>query len=138
MFPKAALPKAACPKAACPRTACQVTVTLTDADIPGALLNEPLEVHNVAVLKWWLLCRDIKLTSSCRKQQLIERYDKYRRVDGKFDDARGVFYLPGILYVQCRIREAKKEGVSVVDVDGSYLTRKIEKLKDSGVNTAPT
>ena len=37
----------------------------------------------------------------------------------------------------CRIREAKKEGVPVIAVDGSYLTRKIHKLQDSGVNTAP-
>ena len=51
----------------------QVTVALTEADIPGALLNEPLEAHNVAALRWWLLCRDIKLPSSCRKRQLIER-----------------------------------------------------------------
>ena len=51
----------------------QVIVTLTEADIPGALLNEPLETHNVAALKWWLLCHDIKLPSSCRKRQLIER-----------------------------------------------------------------
>ena len=39
--------------------------------------------------------------------------------------------------MQCRIREAKKEGVPVIDVDGSYLARKIQKLQDSGVNTAP-
>lgn len=37
----------------------QVVVILTEADIPGALLNEPLETHNVAALKWWLLCHDI-------------------------------------------------------------------------------
>ena len=50
----------------------QVIVTLTEADIPGALhalLNQPLEVHNVAALKWWIL---IKLPSSCRKRQLIQ------------------------------------------------------------------
>ena len=99
----------------------QVTVKLTEADIPGALLIEPLEVHNVAALKWWLLCHDIKLTSSCRKQQLIERYDKYRRVDAKYDDAHRVFYLPGILYIQCRIREAKKEGVPVSGWVLSYM-----------------
>ena len=39
--------------------------------------------------------------------------------------------------MQCRIREAKKEGVPVIDVDGSYLAQKIQKLQDSGVNTAP-
>ena len=53
----------------------QVIVTLTEADIPGALhalLNEPLEAHNVAALKRWLLCHDIKPPSSCRKRQLIQ------------------------------------------------------------------
>ena len=44
----------------------QVTVALTEADILGALLNESLEVHNVAALRWLLLCHDIKLPSSCR------------------------------------------------------------------------
>ena len=39
--------------------------------------------------------------------------------------------------MQRRIREAKKEGVPVIDVDGSYLARKIQKPQDSGVNTAP-
>ena len=50
----------------------QVIVTLTEADIPGALLNEPLEAHNVAALKWWLFCHDLKLPSSCRKRQVIQ------------------------------------------------------------------
>ncbi len=31
-------------------------VELTEADIPGAMLEEPLEAHNVVALKWWLLC----------------------------------------------------------------------------------
>ena len=50
----------------------QVIVTLTEADIPGGLLNEPLEAHNVAALKWWLFCHDLKLPSSCRKRQVIQ------------------------------------------------------------------
>ena len=37
-----------------------ISVTLTPADIPGALLNEPLEAHAVSALKWWLLCRGVK------------------------------------------------------------------------------
>ncbi len=32
-------------------------VELTDADIPGAVLEEPLEARNVVALNWWLLCR---------------------------------------------------------------------------------
>ena len=48
-------------------------VELTEADIPGASLEEPLDAHNVAALKWWLLCRGIKLQSSSRKKQLVAR-----------------------------------------------------------------
>ena len=44
-----------------------VNVELTEADIPGALLDESLEAHSVEALKWWLLCRGIKVPSS-RKQ----------------------------------------------------------------------
>ena len=38
-----------------------ISVTLSAADIPGADLSEPLESHAVASLRWWLLCRGIKL-----------------------------------------------------------------------------
>ena len=48
-------------------------IVLTEADIPGASLQEPLEVHNVAALKWWLLCRGVQVSSSCKKPNLIER-----------------------------------------------------------------
>ena len=48
-------------------------VELTEADIPGASLEESLEAHNVAALKWWLLCHRIKLQSSCRKKELTVR-----------------------------------------------------------------
>jgi len=33
--------------------------------------------------------------------------------------------------------QGSNEGIPVIDVDGSYLTRKVRKLQDSGVNTAP-
>ena len=33
---------------------------LTEKDIPGAILNEPLENATVPELKWWLLCRGIQ------------------------------------------------------------------------------
>ena len=36
-----------------------------------------------------------------------------------------------------RIRDAKKEGVKVIDIDGSYLARKHQQLQESGVNVAP-
>ena len=41
-----------------------VLVELTESDIPGAVLSEPLEVHTVHALKWCLLCHGIKPTSS--------------------------------------------------------------------------
>ena len=46
---------------------------LTEEDIPGAKLTEPLELHNVAALKWWLLCRGIEVSSTCKKASLIEK-----------------------------------------------------------------
>ena len=39
--------------------------------------------------------------------------------------------------INYRIREAKKDGDKVVDVDGSYLIKKCQRLQDSGVSTAP-
>ena len=39
--------------------------------------------------------------------------------------------------INYRIREAKKEGDKVINVDGFYLTRKRQQLEDSGVTTAP-
>ena len=41
---------------------------LTEEDISGAALAEPLEFHTVPVLKWWLLCCGIKVPSSWKKQ----------------------------------------------------------------------
>ena len=38
---------------------------------------------------------------------------------------------------QDSVNQGSKEGVPVIDVDGSYLARKVQKLQDSGVNTAP-
>ena len=52
----------------------QVNVELTEADIPGASLDEPLEAQNVAALKWWLFCHGIKVPSSSRKQQVDLEY----------------------------------------------------------------
>ena len=52
----------------------QSSVKLNDTDIPGAHLDEPFEAHNVAVLRWWLLCRGIKLTSFLQKHQIIARW----------------------------------------------------------------
>ncbi len=54
-------------------TMADVTVTLTEDDIPGASLNEPLEKHTISELWWWLLCRGIVVPTSCKKKLLVER-----------------------------------------------------------------
>ena len=36
-----------------------IDVELTESDIPGASLNEPLDRHTIPELKWWLLCRGV-------------------------------------------------------------------------------
>ena len=36
------------------------SVQLTEADVPGAALSDPLESYTVPELRWWLLCRGIK------------------------------------------------------------------------------
>ena len=48
-------------------------VTLSPADIPGADLCEPFNRHTMPELRWWLLCRGIKVPASLKKQQLVNR-----------------------------------------------------------------
>ena len=50
-----------------------VEVTLELADIPGADLKEPFEMHAMPALRWWLLCRGIKIPSSWKKQEVMDR-----------------------------------------------------------------
>ena len=54
---------------------------LTQSDIPGAYLEEPLDKHGNEALRWWLLCRGISVAASTRKPQLIARF--VERVRGK-------------------------------------------------------
>ena len=49
------------------------TLHLTEDDIPGASLTEPLERHTVPELTWWLLCRGISVPKSWKKAQVIKR-----------------------------------------------------------------
>ena len=37
-----------------------VSLQLMESDIPGALLNDPIERHTMFQLRWWLMCRGIK------------------------------------------------------------------------------
>ena len=49
-------------------------VSLTTSDIPRAELTEPLDKHPVAALRWWLLFRGIKIPTSVKKKDLIDRF----------------------------------------------------------------
>ena len=51
-----------------------MAVELTEADIPGSALSEPLEASSIPQLRWWLLCHGICAPTSWKKQRLIERY----------------------------------------------------------------
>ena len=52
-----------------------VMVELDKNDIPGAALSAPLQSHTVPELKWWLLCRGIKPSTSLKKVQQMDRYE---------------------------------------------------------------
>ena len=49
-------------------------VRLTESDIPGAKFTRPIDSYTVTELKWWLLCRGVKMPTSWSKKQLISRY----------------------------------------------------------------
>ena len=51
----------------------QQVVQLTEIDIPGASLEEPMNKHSIPALKWWLLCRGIEMPSSVHKGQLLDK-----------------------------------------------------------------
>ena len=46
-------------------------------------------------------------------------------------------HITAIQHTANRIRDAKKEGMKVIDVDGSYVARKHQQLQADGVNVAP-
>ena len=48
-----------------------LVVHLTEHDVPGASLDEPMEKQSVPALKRWLLCRGIEVPSNTRKKQLV-------------------------------------------------------------------
>ena len=41
---------------------------LTEQDIPGAALNEPMDQYTMPELRWWLLCHGIQVTASLREK----------------------------------------------------------------------
>ena len=48
-------------------------VILTEDDVPGASLSEPMEKQSVPALKRWLLCRGVEVASNIRKKQLLDQ-----------------------------------------------------------------
>jgi hypothetical protein len=83
-------------------------LTLSPEDIPGAVLSKPYARHTAAALRWWLLCRGVKVPSSLKKQLVLDR-----------------------------VNETERENRPIVDVDGSYLYRKYKSLTESGVQVEP-
>ena len=51
----------------------ETVVVLTEEDIPGASLSEPLHQHSNSSLRWWLLCHGDSVASGLKKADLIER-----------------------------------------------------------------
>jgi hypothetical protein len=50
------------------------SITLTEEDIPGALLLEPYEGHTLEELRWWLLCHGVTVPTSMKKAKVVERW----------------------------------------------------------------
>ena len=59
------------------------TVTLTESDIPGAILTESMDRHTMPELRWWLLCRGIKAPTSWKKNRLLSKYSMLRYTAAK-------------------------------------------------------
>jgi len=55
-------------------------IQLTECDIPGAFLSEPIDRHTMPELRWWLLCRGIQTPTSWNKQKLLSRLVKVKHV----------------------------------------------------------
>ena len=48
-------------------------VELEEGDVPGALLDEALEAHNMAALRTWLTCHGVVVATSLKKGALINK-----------------------------------------------------------------
>ena len=95
-------------------------VELTENDIPGAVLSTPFKDPTVPALKWWLLCRGIKL-SWLRDVVLC---------------LIATFAYLCFKHNLHRMHQAISEATPVTDVDGSYLYLKHQRLTEEGVNVA--
>ena len=50
------------------------SLSLTEADVPGAFLSGPMASHTIPQLRWWLFCRGVKAPTSWNKTKLLSRY----------------------------------------------------------------
>ena len=50
-----------------------VVIQLSEHDIPGAFLSEPIDRHTMPELRWWLLCGGVKVPASWNKKKLLSR-----------------------------------------------------------------
>ena len=82
-----------------------VQVKLTEDDIPGASLSEPLETHTIPELKWWLLCRGVQPPTSWKKAQIISQLVCFLVTEYLYVHT---WYSTVTLF---RIREAKSKGL---------------------------
>lgn len=48
-------------------------VEMTESDIPGVLLSEPVACQTVPELRWWLLYQGIRAGTLWKKLQLVAR-----------------------------------------------------------------
>ena len=115
-----------------------VAIKLIAEDIPGAELEEPLARHGVPALQWWLICRGIKIPSTWRKSQLIDRYKlaKYQQMSLLTLFKKIIYNIYNYSLLN-RICKAVKDNVEIVDVDGSYLYKKVQQLEATGMSIAP-
>ena len=76
-------------------------------------------------LRWWLLCHGLKVLTFMEES----RFNKQVAVYATYckENRKAIF----------RIAEAKAKQEKIVDVDGSYLYLKQQKLVSSGVSVAP-
>ena len=84
-------------------------VVLTEDDIPGAKLVEPLETHTIRELSWWIECRGHRPPPTSASKT-----------------------------VYCReVRKIMAANLPVIDIDGSHTERKRKMMQETGVHVEP-
>ena len=55
-------------------------IELSENDIPGATLEEPLESATLPRLRWWLLCHGIEISNSMKKKPSYREVSLYNYI----------------------------------------------------------